>query len=496
MEEAAVKVPRRSRRFLKYSLIALAALALIASALMAYVAATFDPRDYHQRIVDIVQEKTGRALEIRGETALSFWPDIGVRLGALSLSERASKEIFASIESARITLEWKPLLARELVASELVINGVNVRITRDENGRLNIADLLEGGGESPRFDIGRFAMERSTLTYRDLATGAHYELADFALETGRLAARVSTPLTLGGLLRDAGETFRVQLKLGARLELDLVEKRYALMGSNLDFSGRIPGVSDLAVQASANAVARPEAREVDLSAVTASAKGVHGSDAITVTLDAASLLLAPDRVDGKTLRVSLLAKGSAGTTDMKLDLPSIVRDSDRLEAAAAALDLALHRGEHTVRAAVQTPLKATIGARELRMTEIAGTFTATGPRLPRKGLAGAMRGEVRLDAAKEGVHVQLAGKVADSNVKLQLSAAGFASPVYTFAVHVDQLDLDRYTGTAAADRKAQPAASVQSLLAPLENLPASGTLTIGALNASGMKASNVKLVIK
>lgn len=496
MDVAAVHAPRRPRRFLKYGLIALATIALLACALIAYVSATFDPRDYHQRIVNIVQEKTGRSLEIRGETALSFWPDVGVRMGALSLSERGSSEIFASIESARITLEPGALLSRELVASELAVTGANVRITRDENGRLNIADLLEGGGETPRFDIGRFAMERSALTYRDLATGAHYELADFALGTGRLAGRVTTPVSLAGLLRDAGETFRVQLKLGARLDLDLIEKRYGLTGASLELNGRLAGVSDLAAQVRADVLARPEAREVNLSALAALAKGTHGEDAITVTLDAVSLLFTPDRTTGEAVRVSLLAKGPAGTTDAKLALPSVVRVSDQIEAAAAALDLTLHRGEHSIRAAAATPLQATVSARELRMTGIVATFTATGPRLPRKGLAGAVKGEARLDAGKEGVHVQLVGKVADSNLKVQLTAAGFASPVYTFAVHVDQLDLDRYAGTTAADRKAQPVTSAQSLLAPLEHFPASGTLTIGVLKSSDIKASNVKLVVK
>ena len=39
-----------------------------------------------------------------------------------------------------------------------------------------------------------------------------------------------------------------------------------------------------------------------------------------------------------------------------------------------------------------------------------------------------------LDAAKEGIQVRLAGKIAESRVKMQLGATGFASPVYTFAV--------------------------------------------------------------
>lgn len=496
MDEAVVHAPRRARRFIKYSLIALAVLALLACALIAYVAATFDPRDYHQRIVDLVQEKTGRSLEIRGETALSFWPDIGVRLGALSLSERGSSEIFASMESARISLEPRPLLSRELVASELVISGASVRIVRDEHGRLNIADLLEGGGEAPRFDIGRLAIERSALQYRDLATGAHYELADLALETGRLPHGVKSPIRLSALARDGAETFRVQLELTARLELDLVEKRYALTGTNLAVKGHVPGVPDLAAKASANVVADAKAGAFHLNGLTVSAAGTYRSDAIALALDAGSLVLDAHRTVGDAVRVSLTAKGAAGATQTKLTLPSVVRDSDRIEAAAAVLDLALHRGDHRINAGAKAFLQVAISSRELRMTGIDATFTAAGPRLPPKGLSGAVKGEARLDAGKEGVHLQLAGRVADSNVKAQLTAAGFASPVYTFAVHVDQLDLDRYAGKGGADGKSQPVANAQSLLAPLEDLPASGTLTIGALKSSDMKASNVKLVFK
>src|SRR5688572_18416342 len=105
MDQAAARAPRRFRKALKYVFITLSALALTLAALVVYVAATFDPRDLHPRAIDFVRDKTGRTLEIRGTTALSFWPDVGVRLNDLSLSERGSSETFTSIEGARITLK-------------------------------------------------------------------------------------------------------------------------------------------------------------------------------------------------------------------------------------------------------------------------------------------------------------------------------------------------------------------------------------------------------
>jgi AsmA protein len=496
MEQAAAHAPRASRRVFKYTLAALSALAFALVAVIAYIAATFDPRELHPRAIDLVREKTGRTLEIRGATTLSFWPDVGVRLNALSLSERGSAETFAAIEAARVTLKLVPLLKGEIVATDLSIAGASVRVTRDAEGRLNIADLLEGEGGPSRFDIGRVAIERSTLTYRDLASGAQYEFGAIALETGRLAAGAMTPLILSAVLRDSADTFHAQIRLETRLALDFDQQRYTLGAARLELSGEWPGLSGVTAQAGGDAVLDGRTKRVGVSALEAAMNGMHGQDAIAVTLGAASLAFVPMRLDGEGVRVTLIAKGPAGTTEAKLELPAVKRDGDRIESAAAALDLKIQRGEHRVNATVSTALEAALPTRALHLKEVDATFTAHGPRLPRGGVSGALKGEAQLDATREGVHARLAGKVADSRVKIRLAAAGFASPVYTFAVDVDQLDLDRYVGGNAAGRKPSSAARAQHLLEPLEGLPATGALTIGVLKGTGVKATNVRLALR
>ena len=66
----------------KYALLALAALALVVIGVAGYIAATFDAKEYVPRIVELVKEKTGRTLTVAGDVRLSFWPDVGVQLGA------------------------------------------------------------------------------------------------------------------------------------------------------------------------------------------------------------------------------------------------------------------------------------------------------------------------------------------------------------------------------------------------------------------------------
>ena len=129
-EDASRKEP--SRNVLKFAFVAVIGALLLVFAVAAYLFATFDPRDHQDRIVRLVQEKTGRTLHIDGEIALSFWPALGLRLTNVSLTERASDERFLRIESARVAVEIVPLLSREIVASELLLSGATLEIVRDD----------------------------------------------------------------------------------------------------------------------------------------------------------------------------------------------------------------------------------------------------------------------------------------------------------------------------------------------------------------------------
>lgn len=498
MEMSTGRTARPARQLLKYALVGFVVLTLAIGGTIAYLVLTFDPRDHHARIVDFVKEKTGRTLDIKGRIELSFWPDLGVRLGALTLSERDSSETFASIESARLRIALQPLLERELVVDEVVLVGANVNIVRFENGRLNLDDLLQGDGGTPQFDIGRVSVERSAIVYRDLSSGAEYVADTLELETGRLANDVVTPVRLAFRLHDENGNFAVTSALQGRLGLDLVDRRYALEGATLEVNGRVPGMDDLALRATGNAMFARAANELLVRSLAATLAGTYGQDHVELAMDAASLRLVPQHATAETLRMSVVAEGPAGTTDIRLSSPVLARAEDRITADALALDMALERGGHRVKAAIAAALDAQIAARTLMLSGMSADFSATGPRLPGKGVAGAVHGDARLDLAREGVQLDLTGKVARSRVKARLTSAGFASPVYTFAIDVDRLDLDRYLGGGARSRASREAAlgGRINLLAPLANLPATGSLDVGVLTVAGTQARNVRLMLQ
>ena len=487
--------PRIRRRILKYSLYAFGGLLILLGAAVSYLAATFDPGDYRAVVTRHVQESTGRTLDIKGEVELSFWPQLGVRLGALTLSERNSAEPFAALESAHVSLKLLPLLSRELIASELSIVGARVALIRDAQGRLNISDLLEGDGPAPRFDIGRLTIDRSAVTFRDARSGALYEALDLKLVTGRLANAVPSTVRLELRLRDAqNNTFDVRGTLESKLTFDLGRRRHTLHGSRLAVEGRFGSIADVRLAGSGGLLLEPDLGRVSVEPFSVSVMRENGKDTVSAKAEAARLNFANATLSAESLRLLLETKSTGGIAQANVVAPAITSRDDLVQLPAASLQLYVQQGDHGLTATATAQAQAVISTRTVTLERISGDFEVAGPRVPQPHVAGRVAGDIHLDALKEQVTAALTGKVAESGLRARLSSSGFASPVYTFAVDLDRLDLDRLK--FASDRKPSNPASAQQLLAPIAELQAKGTLNIGVLKAGNATARDVRLTLQ
>src|SRR5690606_23750111 len=133
-------------KLLKYTLLVLGGLLLVAGAVAAYVAATFDPNRYKPQIIAAVKEHTQRTLRLEGDIALSLWPNIAARVGKASLSERGSAQEFAAVEEARVSLKLMPLLSGEAVADTVTLRGLRANIVKRKDGTTNFEDLAGAPG--------------------------------------------------------------------------------------------------------------------------------------------------------------------------------------------------------------------------------------------------------------------------------------------------------------------------------------------------------------
>ncbi|UUZ46616.1 AsmA family protein [Massilia sp. B-10] len=106
--------------------------------------ATFDPNDYKDDIIRLVQAKHGRTLAIPGNIKLMFYPRIGANLGRVTLSERGGEDEFAAIDSARFSVALLPLLQRNIVIDRIDVRGMQAKVIRNADGSMNTGDLTSG----------------------------------------------------------------------------------------------------------------------------------------------------------------------------------------------------------------------------------------------------------------------------------------------------------------------------------------------------------------
>jgi AsmA protein len=245
-------------KLLKYSLYALLALVLLAVAAAVILALTFDPNRYKDEVEKLVKERTGRTLKFHGEVKLAFWPSLGVSVGKVSLSRRASEHDFAAFDSAHVSVGVMPLLRGQVAVDQVRIAGLRASVIRAKGGKFDFEDLMgAAGARKPaapaagtsrvQFDVAGIQVERGTLAYKDEGTGQTLEVAHLELRTGRIAEDVPGKLSLSALVKGKNPLVDLKIALEAGYRLSPARQEYALTGLNLRVDGAAAEFSRLAL---------------------------------------------------------------------------------------------------------------------------------------------------------------------------------------------------------------------------------------------------------
>jgi AsmA protein len=251
-------------KILKYALLAVAGLVIVAGAIVAYIAATFDPNQYKPRIVQAVKERTQRTLRLEGDIGLSFWPSIGAKIGKVSLSERGSEKEFAAVEEVRVSLKLLPLLSRQAVVDTVRVRGLRANLVKARNGRLNVDDLAgapaektapapKGAGPDFRVDVAGLDLENATIAYTDEAEGTKVTLSKVSLKTARIAPGVPGRIELSFNAQGDKPKLDLQAALKTRLTFDPAQRSVALEDLALEAKGAAADLKNLAFKATGGA---------------------------------------------------------------------------------------------------------------------------------------------------------------------------------------------------------------------------------------------------
>jgi len=232
-----------------------------------YLAVTFDPNAYKDRIEDKVAEITGRELTLAGSIELTLFPSLGLRLedARLANAEGFTETPFAEVRVIDVAVAALPLIRGEIEVQRIEADGVSIHLARDTQGRSNWDDLVERGEEARRdvveehgnagpgrargaFDDIRIAGLEVTdlrLEWDDRQAGTRVLLAPMNLVVREFRPGMETPVKLDGSMRIEGQDvdpIELDLQLSGLLNADPVGNRYVLRRVQSQFDLRHPAL--------------------------------------------------------------------------------------------------------------------------------------------------------------------------------------------------------------------------------------------------------------
>src|SRR5450759_4889711 len=493
-------------KILKYGLLGVGGIVAIAVAGVAYVATTFNLKDYKGEIIQAVKDSKHRNLRLDGDIKLSFFPSIGANLSKVSLSEFNSDKEFAAIESAHVSLALMPLLRKQVVVDEVAVSGLKATLVKYKDGTTNIDDLLakdetrkvetkQAGSPPVKVDIASVSVDKTNLTYRDERSGAQYAIKDLNLKTGRIAIGVPSKIDLSVGVQANQPKLDINTQLKTTLTFDLDKQQYRLEGLELQASGSALDISNLQVKASGEMSADLIKQEFGAKKLTLNATGVKAKDRFEAMLDAPLLNFTKDKYSGDKLVLNAKLDAVFGNIVASLSLPGVEGNAQSFKVSALTLDLDVKQPEQTFKVKLSSPLSGNIKTQQFNLNNLSVVVKATGDKLPNKSVSSEMRGSMQVDGLKQNVQANLAGGLLQSQIKAKVGVKGFDNPAINFDADVDQFDADLYLPKKSTEAaKPQAKEPEQPLdLSALRALNLDGSLRIGSLKVMNVKSTQLRM---
>jgi AsmA protein len=329
--------------WIKRALLALGALLVVAVLAAMYFVATFDATHYKSIAIDWMKTERQRTLAIDGPVDLSVWPRLAVKVSKLRLSERDRADEFASIDEAALSLQWLPLLRKQLVVDSVSASGVRALITRNAQGLRNIDDLIgaksgaattRAGAPAMRFEVGSVRIEDASMALRDEQAQITGTVTMDSLTSGRLASGQETPLLFRTTVTlERPQVLRLTFDGKAALTFDAANGSATLRDATVKVGGDSEAVKSLHATVAGNLA-------WDGSTLTAGPIDVNVTDAKTAalmlgpsTLIAQRLVYSPStqKLELDALKLALSGKQGAGGFGASLDWPQLAVAGEQLK---------------------------------------------------------------------------------------------------------------------------------------------------------------------
>jgi len=409
---------------------------------------SFDPNSYKNALQVFVQQRLDRQLTIQGDLKIVFFPDIAIQARQVSLSEKASQDIFASVEDLRATIAILPLLNNHLVIEEISLEGLKAQVQRAQLGHFLLEDLL-GWGQKPAsatqtsdigllmddisIDIAEILIKKSEFIVLNASRKATWKLNDASLEFGRITKGKPFKAELNARIQHADSQAQAKLNAQAVLHVDLASRELSAKNLNASFKGDLPEniwfeevfkKVDLTVASSLMRI-EPALGGLRLERFSLRAKGLRGGAPFEYSADAPLFDISNSSAQAEGLSSRLRMDGSPAI-DARIALDGLQGNRNKLLFERSSLDVAIKRESQVFKFAFNTPIEVEPFVSSLTMKALQGDVQTIQAPVAKTLHSTAVNGSlsIQMDAAQDrSLPIHIVGKM--DNFSLATLLAGF-----------------------------------------------------------------------
>jgi uncharacterized protein involved in outer membrane biogenesis len=490
-------------KYLKYSLYALGGLVVLLLLLVVVIAATFNPNDYKQHVIDLVKEKKERTLTIDGDITLSFWPKIGADLGKVAISEHKGSAEFASINSAKVALALLPLLKKELVVDTIYVDGAKANIVKYKDGTTNFDDLLskdETESEQIKFDVQGVNITNSEVRYSDEGSDAQYAISQFNLTSGRIALAEPMDIATDFKVNANQPAIVADVKIKGIFLVDPETSHFKVTGLDTLMTGDMFNGKNVEVKASGDVDANTEKLEFLVDSLKLAASGDFDGAQQTVALNAPALKILKDEVNTQKITINVTQKKADADLKLNMVLADMKGSPKALESSGISGDLNMTQGKRVVSSQFSSPFKGNIEALIFDIPKLAGKLNIQDPSLPNGAIQGTFDLGAHADIKQEKADSTFNLNVAETKLNGNVDVTSFKTPNIKFNLSADKINLNQLLGKStsapAPAAKKSSGSNQPTDLSALKTLLVDGKLNIGSIIYDPYRVTGLNVAIK
>lgn len=486
-------------KYLKYAAFAIGGFILIVILIMAYFAATFNPNDYKQQIIDLVKEKKERTLIIDGDISLSFWPKLGANLGKVSISEHQSDKEFAAINSAKVALAVLPLLKNSLVVDTIYIDGAKANIVKYKDGTTNYDDLMSKDESEPsniKFDVQGINITDSAINYTDETQEASYQISEFNMEAGHIALGQAFDLDTSFHVEANKPVVSANTSVTGNFLYVPETKRFKVTGLDSAVQGDLLNGKNVDIKATGDIDAQTESMEFLVDNLKLTLTGDFDGVKQSINLAAPAINIEKDHVSSNQVTVSLVQNKADGDLKVNMVLADMKGSPTAVQSSGITGDISIEQGNRTVTGEFSSPFTGNIEALIFDIPKLVGKLNIKDPSLPNGAMQGTFNLSTHADINNELANSKFDLVLADTKLNGDVAVSSFKQPNIKFNVNADTLDLNKLLGAPKKTDATEAKTSKPADLSALNSLLLDGKIKINSILYDKHKISGLNLDLK